>query len=65
MFLYRDEVYNEKSSNIGVAEVIIAKNRQGQVGTVRLGFEGRYSRFTNYIPMTNNLDIIPEFGSKA
>ena len=65
MFLYRDEVYNEKSKDRGVAEVIIAKNRQGQVGTVRLGFEGRYSRFTNYIPMTNDLDAIPEFGSNS
>ena len=65
MFLYRDEVYNEKSEAKGVAEIIIAKNRQGQVGTVRLGFEGRYSRFTNEMLMMNNFDSIPEFGSKS
>lgn len=65
MFLYRDEVYNEKSDAKGVAEIIIAKNRQGQIGTVRLGFEGMYSRFTNYSPMTHDLDAIPEFGSKS
>lgn len=50
MFLYRDEVYNEKTDHKGVAEVIVAKNRQGQVGTVRLAFEGQYSRFSNLIP---------------
>lgn len=65
MFLYRDEVYNEKSDAKGVAEIIIAKNRQGQIGTVRLGFEGMYSRFTNYSPMTHDLDAIPKFGSKS
>ena len=65
MFLYRDEVYNEKSEAKGVAEIIIAKNRQGQIGTVRLGFEGMYSRFTNYSPMTHDLDAIPKFGSKS
>lgn len=65
MFLYRDEVYNDKSKDRGVAEVIIAKNRQGQVGTVRLGFEGRYSRFTNYSPMMHDLDSTPDFGSNS
>ena len=63
MFLYRDEVYNEKSEAKGVAEIIIAKNRQGQIGTVRLGFEGMYSRFTNHMPMMNDLDAIPNYGS--
>lgn len=56
MFLYRDEVYNEKTDHKGVAEVIVAKNRQGQVGTVRLAFEGQYSRFSN---------LIPNYGSEA
>lgn len=50
LFLYRDEVYNENTKDKGVAEVIAAKNRQGQVGTVRLAFEGQYSRFSNLIP---------------
>ena len=63
MFLYRDEVYNKKSKDKGIAEVIIAKNRQGQVGTVRLGFEGKYSRFNNYLPTINDLDTVPVFGS--
>lgn len=49
MFIYRDEVYNENSEHKGVAEIIIGKNRQGEIGTIRLGFEGQYSRFTNFI----------------
>ncbi|MGP9493364.1 replicative DNA helicase [Psychrobacter sp. AOP7-B1-24] len=65
IFLYRDEVYNEKSDAKGVAEVIIAKNRQGKVGTIRLGFEGNYSRFTNHMPIINDLDTIPHFGGKS
>lgn len=64
MFLYRDEVYNEKSEAKGIAEVIIAKNRQGKVGTVRLGFEGHYSRFTNYMPAMHDLDKVPDYGSR-
>lgn len=56
MFLYRDEVYNENTEHKGVAEVIVAKNRQGQVGTVRLAFEGQYSRFSNLIPQMGGYD---------
>lgn len=48
IFIYRDEVYNENSEHRGTAEIIIGKNRQGEIGTVRLGFEGQYSRFTNF-----------------
>jgi replicative DNA helicase len=46
-FVYRDEVYNDDSLDRGVAEVIIAKQRNGPLGTVRLGFEGQFSRFRN------------------
>lgn len=49
IFAYRDEVYNENSEHKGVAEIIIGKNRHGRIGTVRLGFEGKYSRFSNFI----------------
>ena len=46
-FIYRDEVYNEDSPSKGVAEIIIGKHRNGPIGTVRLTFFGRFTRFEN------------------
>ncbi|MBT6207699.1 MAG: replicative DNA helicase, partial [Francisellaceae bacterium] len=48
IFIYRDEVYNKESSNKGSAEIIVAKQRNGPIGTVKLTFLGQYSRFENY-----------------
>jgi len=50
MFIYRDEVYNEDSPDKGMAEVIIGKQRNGAIGTVRLTFTGKFTRFDNYMP---------------
>jgi replicative DNA helicase len=47
-FIYRDEVYNEDSPDKGTAEIIIAKQRNGPIGTVRLTFLGQYTRFENF-----------------
>ena len=47
MFLYRDEYYKEETADQSVAEVIIAKNRHGSLGRVKLGWIGRYTKFTN------------------
>jgi len=45
--LYRDEVYNPESEHRGVAEVIVAKHRNGPTGTVRLAFQEQYTKFEN------------------
>jgi replicative DNA helicase len=50
MFVYRDEVYNPDSAEKGSAEIIIAKQRNGPIGTCRLTFLGKYTRFENYTP---------------
>lgn len=46
-FVYRDEVYNENSPDKGTAELIIAKQRNGPIGKIRLTFLGQYTRFDN------------------
>ncbi|MEM9100872.1 MAG: replicative DNA helicase [Pseudomonadota bacterium] len=48
MFIYRDEVYNPETEAKGTAEIIIGKQRNGPIGTVRLTFIGKYTRFENY-----------------
>lgn len=48
IFVYRDEVYNEDSPDKGIAEIIIGKQRNGPIGTVRLTFLGQYTRFENF-----------------
>lgn len=50
MFVYRDEVYHPDSAEKGSAEIIIAKQRNGPIGTCRLTFLGKYTRFENYTP---------------
>lgn len=45
IFIYRDEVYHEDSPDKGIAEIIIGKQRNGPIGSVRLAFLGRYTKF--------------------
>ncbi|SCJ90616.1 Replicative DNA helicase [Anaerotruncus sp. 2789STDY5834896] len=47
MFLYRDAYYNRDSEEQNVAECIVAKNRHGEVGTVKLGWDGEHTRFSS------------------
>jgi len=51
IFIYRDEVYNPDSPEKGTAEIIIGKKRNGPIGTVRLTFLGKYTKFENYSSM--------------
>jgi len=47
LFIYRDEVYNPDTQDKGLAEIIVGKQRNGPIGTVRLTFLGEYTRFEN------------------
>ena len=48
VFIYRAEVYNPETQDKGVAEIIIGKQRNGPIGTVRLTFLGEYTRFESF-----------------
>ena len=48
LFIYRDEVYNPDSPDKGSAEIIIGKQRNGPIGSVRLTFVGQYTKFENF-----------------
>ena len=48
LFIYRDEVYNPDSEDKGTAEIIIAKQRNGPIGRVRLTFLGEHTRFESF-----------------
>ena len=46
-FIYRDDYYNKESTEKGISEVIIAKQRSGPTGTVKLKWFGEYTLFEN------------------
>ncbi|UHL65899.1 replicative DNA helicase [Paralcaligenes sp. KSB-10] len=48
LFIYRDEVYNPDSPDKGTAEIIVGKQRNGPIGSVRLTFQGASTRFLNF-----------------
>ena len=47
MFLYRDFYYNKETAEPNVSECIVAKNRHGETGTVKLAWDGQFTRFSN------------------
>ena len=47
MFIYRDDYYNKDTDQKGVSEIIIAKQRNGPIGTVKLAWLPEYTRFAN------------------
>ncbi len=49
-FIYRDEVYNKETMRKGIADIIVAKQRNGPIGEVHLTFLGEYTKFENYLP---------------
>jgi replicative DNA helicase len=49
LLIYRDEVYNRETPKKGVAEIDLAKHRNGEIGEIRLTFKGANSRFENYV----------------
>jgi replicative DNA helicase len=49
-FIYRDEVYNKDTMRKGIADIIVAKQRNGPIGDVQLTFLGEYTKFENFVP---------------
>ena len=47
LFIYRDELYNPESEDKNIAEIHLAKHRNGEVGICRLAFIGQYTKFAN------------------
>ena len=48
LLIYREEVYDKNTPKRGIAEIDLAKHRNGEIGTFMLTFQGQYSRFANY-----------------
>ncbi|HET8705284.1 MAG TPA: replicative DNA helicase, partial [Pseudomonadales bacterium] len=62
MFIYRDEVYNPDSQDKGTAEIIIGKQRNGPIGTIRVAFLGKFSKFEDLAPESyGNYSKIEEY----
>lgn len=49
-FIYREEVYNKETMRKGIADILIAKQRNGPIGEVPLTFLGEYTKFENFVP---------------
>jgi replicative DNA helicase len=52
LLIYRDEVYDKNTTKKGIAEIDLAKHRNGEIGGFLLTFQGQYTRFVNYAPDT-------------
>jgi len=54
LFIYRDELYNPDSKDAGIAEIIVAKQRAGATGMIRLAFMDSFTKFANLTSQVNN-----------
>ena len=52
MMIYREEVYDKNTTRKGIADIIIAKQRNGEIGDINLTFLGKYTKFENFVPET-------------
>src|SRR5258708_30265216 len=50
MMIYREEVYDKNTTRKGIADIIIAKQRNGEIGDIQLTFIGKYTKFGNFTP---------------
>jgi replicative DNA helicase len=50
LLIYREEVYDKNTNKKGIAEIDLAKHRNGEIGTFLLTFQGQFTRFVNYAP---------------
>lgn len=60
IFIYREEVYNQDTPRKGMADIVIAKQRNGPIGDFPLTFVGRYTKFENWVP--DNYTDFPDEG---
>jgi replicative DNA helicase len=60
-FIYRDEVYDKETRRKGIADIIIAKQRNGPIGEVQLTFLGEYTRFENLVAEEAYGDYSPDY----
>jgi len=59
VFIYREEVYNQETPRKGIADISIAKQRNGPIGEFPLTFVGRYTKFENWVPETYGEEPYP------
>jgi replicative DNA helicase len=60
LFIYRDEMYHEDTDSKNIAEIIIAKHRNGPTGLAYLGFMSEQTRFVNLDRYHEDMGYVPE-----
>ena len=59
MFLHREEYYKSDTEDKNIAELIIAKQRNGALGTVKLGWKGEFTKFIDLSPKPKEASDAP------